>query len=146
MTRTVMRLVLALADIRAAEPTVPPGTPWWLAVLLVVVPVIGTVLVARAPVWVEKVKQRGQNNATPAVAAPSPPAVAQAGDRAGAALDLVEQSLRDAWTARDTAIRRTDRLQAELDAEQDKTGKQAVIIAQLEAEIAARRKGAHGDT
>lgn len=121
----------------AAEPAVAAGTPWWIAALLVVAPVIGTVLVARAPVWLEKVKQRGGNGET-APAAGSPPAL-PADARAAAAFDLAEQTLRDAWRERDAANRRAERLQDELDAEQDKTAAQAVTIAQLRAEIASMR-------
>lgn len=144
MTPTVLRDLIALTDVRAAEPTIPAGTPWWLAVLLIVVPVISTWVVARGPVWLEKVKQHGPKPvdapATPTPAAPAAPAGAPVAQRADAALDLLEQSIRDAWKARDQAIRRADRLQAELDAEQDKNAEHAVTIAQLRAEITAKRE------
>lgn len=119
------------------EPALAAGTPWWVAALLVVAPVVGTVLVARAPVWLEKVKQRG---AKPETAPPvGPPPAAPADVRADAAFDLAEQTLRDAWRERDAANRRAERLQDELDAEQDKNAAQAVTIAKLQAEIASMR-------
>jgi hypothetical protein len=123
---------------QAADPAVVVGTPWWVAALLMVAPVVGTVLVARAPVWVEKVKQRGKQDppATPQ-AAPSVPAAADA--RADAAFDLAEKTLRDAWRERDAANRRAERLQNQLDAEQEQNGEQAVTIAELRAEIASMR-------
>lgn len=132
--------------LRAAQaPTIPEGTPWWVAALIVVAPVVATVLVARAPVWVERVKQRAKPEATPA--APTPPAVEAAPEkRADAALDLIERSLRDAWAERDAAHRRADRLQAELDAEQDKTARLQIEAAELRARCAERsRRGPHGD-
>lgn len=131
-----------MSTLFGADPaaSIPAGTPWWLAALLVVVPVIGTWITMRGPVWLERVKQRGKNEpAPPPPAAAVLPASAPAETRADAALDLLEQSIRDAWQARDAAIRRADRLQNELDAEQDKVARHAVTIVQLEAEIASMR-------
>lgn len=127
---------------RQAAEAVPPS-PWWVAVVLVAIPVVGTVLAARAPVWLERVKQRSK----PAVEAPStPPAPEAAGKRADAALDLVEKSLQDAWSARDTAIRRAERLQAQLDDEQDKNARLLVELTELRARHAQRsRRSPHGD-
>lgn len=125
---------------QAADPAVVVGTPWWVAALLVVAPVVGTVLVARAPVWLEKVKQRGAAKKDPPPAAQAPASAPAAADvRADAAFDLAEKTLRDAWRERDAANRRAERLQDELDDEQRRTGEQAVIIAELRAEIASMR-------
>jgi hypothetical protein len=117
------------------EPALAAGTPWWVAALLVVAPVVGTVLVARAPVWLEKVKQRGAKPEAPMATPPAAPADV----RADAAFDLAERTLRDAWRERDAANRRAERLQDELDAEQDKNAAQAVTIAKLQAEVASMR-------
>ena len=125
---------------QAADPAVAAGTPWWVAAVLVALPVLGTVLVARAPVWLEKVKQRSKKNdpSTPPTPAPVP-AVAQADARVDAALDLAEQALRDAWRERDTANQRAERLQLELDREQDKNSEQAVTIGELRTPLAGMR-------
>lgn len=114
------------------------SSPWWLALLLGTVPVVGTVLVARAPIWLERAKNR-KLPADPPPAAPHLTLAAQAETRADQALDLVEKSLRDAWAERDAAHRRADRLQDELDAEEDKTARQAIELAELRAQLTTRR-------
>lgn len=139
--------VSPIPDLIAQTPTIPEGTPWWVAAVLVLAPVVATVLVARAPVWLERVKQRGAKEAPPAATSPTSPVVeAPPEKRADAALDLIERSLRDAWAERDAANRRADRLQAELDAEQEKVARLLIERAELRARCAdPSREGAHGE-
>lgn len=88
----------------AAEAT-STGPPW-LAITLALIAVIAPLAAAGTPVLVERIRQRGvSRHEGEQEAAPA---------RADRALEMVEQSLRDAWQQRDEADDRADQLRQEL--------------------------------
>ena len=118
----------------AADTVNTTGLPSWLVLAMSGLALVGSTVTALAPAVVEKVKARSKGDDQPK------PGKAPAA-KAAAALDLVEIALQDLRKQRDTATRRADRLQTELDAEQDRTAQQAVRIARLEAELERRGRG-----
>lgn len=80
--------------------------PPWVAIVLAVIALLSAVGVALAPAFVERIRQRGRSEDSPAAAPVR---------SADLALEMVERALRDAWQQRDEAEERAAQYMRERD-------------------------------